>query len=149
MMADDQMRIRFVDEAPDELEERTLYISMECANVLHKCVCGCGREVSTPLLPQGGWGLTFDGKTVSLNPSVGNWKFPCKSHYWIRRSRIIWAEPWSDNKIETAWKQSENRRAANFDGKATVPTKPERHVGPLANDSKESFWQRLMTKLFG
>ena len=28
---------------------------------------------------------------MSLYPSVGNWSFPCKSHYWIEHSHVRWA----------------------------------------------------------
>ena len=31
------------------------------------------------------------GERALLYPSIGNWQFPCRSHYWIRRNRIIWA----------------------------------------------------------
>ncbi|MFC4855982.1 DUF6527 family protein [Actinophytocola glycyrrhizae] len=24
----------------------------------------------------------FNGETVSLSPSIGNWSFPCRSHYY-------------------------------------------------------------------
>ncbi|WP_417924835.1 DUF6527 family protein [Collimonas pratensis] len=26
------------------------------------------------------WSLTYDGKTVSLDPSIGNWSLPCRAH---------------------------------------------------------------------
>ena len=70
----------FVMSIPDSLAERTLYVSMEYATVTHKCCCGCGLEVVTPLSPTD-WKLTFDGVSVSLDPSIGNWSFPCRSHY--------------------------------------------------------------------
>ena len=60
----------FVEFIPDELKELTLYISVTYCTAVHKCCCGCGREVVTPLSPTG-WHLIFDGKTVSLYPSVG------------------------------------------------------------------------------
>lgn len=31
------------------------------------------------------WTLIFDGDTVSLDPSIGNWSFHCQSHYLIVR----------------------------------------------------------------
>jgi hypothetical protein len=77
---------RFVEFIPERLENGVLYISTEYATVAHKCLCGCGKEVVTPLSPTD-WTLTYDGETVSLDPSVGNWSFP---HYWIRQSRVDW-----------------------------------------------------------
>lgn len=90
------MKYEFVEYVPDELTEGRLYISIAFATALHKCCCGCGREVVTPLAPTG-WSLTFDGKTVSLAPSIGNWSYPCQSHYWIRRNNVEWVPRWQDS----------------------------------------------------
>ena len=89
----------FVEFAPSELRQGVVYISIEYATVFHLCACGCGNKVVTPLSPAE-WQLTFDGESVSLSPSIGNWEFPCQSHYWIRRNQIRWAGPWSAEKIE-------------------------------------------------
>lgn len=86
---------RFVEFIPDELEDGILYISLHYCTAIHKCVCGCGNEVVTPISPDD-WRLTFDGKTISLYPSIGNWNFECKSHYWITRNNIRFAEKWID-----------------------------------------------------
>lgn len=78
---------KFVDYIPNELEDGILYISIEFCTAIHKCVCGCGNEVVTPISPNG-WRLTFDGKSVSFYPSIGNWNFKCKTHYWITQNNI-------------------------------------------------------------
>ena len=88
----------FVEFIPDVIEEGRLYVSMEYATTVHKCACGCGKEVVTPLSPTD-WKLIFDGKTVSLEPSIGNWGFPCRSHYWVRNNRAVWAEDWSQARV--------------------------------------------------
>ncbi len=92
------LKHEFVEFIPDELEARTLYISTTHATAVHSCFCGCGREVVTPLSPTG-WQLTFDGKSVSLDPSVGNWSLPCQSHYFIRKNRVVWAPRWTQRQI--------------------------------------------------
>ena len=89
----------FVHFIPDVLEEGTVYVSIPYATVVHKCCCGCGREVVTPLSPTD-WELRFDGKSISLYPSIGSWALPCQSHYWIRRDHVIWARRWSKEEIE-------------------------------------------------
>jgi len=89
----------FVEFIPDELKEERLYISVQYATVAHKCCCGCGKEVVTPLSPTD-WKLVFDGKTVSLDPSIGNWSFQCRSHYWIRNNRVKWAAQWTQKQID-------------------------------------------------
>lgn len=90
-MRQEQLECRFEHFIPEVLEEGLLYISMEYSAVLHKCFCGCGSTVSTPLSPSG-WKLTYDGKTVTLDPSIGCYQLPCKSHYNIKNNRIIWYE---------------------------------------------------------
>jgi hypothetical protein len=84
----------FVTPAPEVLEEGHLYVSMPYATAIHLCACGCRSEVVTPLRP-GQWRLIFDGR-VSLRPSIGNWSYPCRSHYFIDRDRVGWARPWTE-----------------------------------------------------
>lgn len=98
----------FVKSIPEKLEERTLYVAMDYATVVHKCCCGCGREVVTPLSPTD-WKLTYDGVSISLSPSVGNWSFDCKSHYWIVKNTVKWAAQWSPEEIEAG--RAHDRRA--------------------------------------
>lgn len=95
---------KFVGSIPKRLKNRTLYISTSYNTVLHKCCCGCGEEVVTPISPTD-WRLTYDGKSISLYPSIGNWSFDCQSHYWIRNSTVKWAGKWSKRKIENKRKR--------------------------------------------
>lgn len=88
----------FVEQVPDVVANGTLYVCMKYATVVHRCCCGCGNEVVTPLSPTD-WKLTFDGETVTLYPSIGNWSFPCQSHYWVRRSEVTWAPRWTPEQI--------------------------------------------------
>jgi hypothetical protein len=95
------LKHEFVEFIPDNLEDGIVYVSIPYATVAHKCCCGCGMEVVTPLSPTD-WKLIFDGESISLDPSIGNWSFDCKSHYCIRRDRVRWAERWSREKVEAA-----------------------------------------------
>src|SRR5215469_12603868 len=99
----------FVEFIPDELKELTLYISITYCTALHKCCCGCGREVVTPLSPTG-WQLIFDGKTVSLYPSIGSWSLPCQSHYFIRKNKVVWDRKWSDHQVARGRKREASAR---------------------------------------
>jgi len=105
---------RFVESLPDALEEKTVYVCMEFATAAHKCICGCGREVVTPLSPTD-WKLIYDGKTVTLYPSIGNWNFPCRSHYWIRGNRVEWAPAWSNEEVSAAKAQDRLAKESYFD----------------------------------
>ena len=84
------IRSQFSDFIPEKLEEGVLYISERYKTASHKCACGCGEEVVTPLSPVE-WQLHKEGALVSLHPSIGNWNYACRSHYWIRRNAIQWA----------------------------------------------------------
>jgi Family of unknown function (DUF6527) len=90
----------FVEFVPAELDAGTLYVSIPYATSVHLCACGCGNKVVAPISPAE-WQLIYDGDSVSLYPSIGNWEFPCQSHYWIRRNQIEWSRQWSPRKIET------------------------------------------------
>jgi hypothetical protein len=85
---------RFVEFIPESIEDGIIYVSIKYRSVVHNCPCGCGSKVVTPITTEG-WQLIFDGKTISLHPSIGNWNFNCKSHYWITKNKIRWARKWS------------------------------------------------------
>jgi len=101
MMRQTQVRLELVTFAPAVLEAGVIYVSMEYATVLHVCCCGCGNKVVTPLSPKR-WSLTYDGKTISIDPSIGNWSFRCQSHYWIERNAVIWDRRFTHPEIAAA-----------------------------------------------
>ncbi|MBZ0244383.1 MAG: hypothetical protein K8H85_00400 [Cyclobacteriaceae bacterium] len=94
-----KIKHKFVRYIPDEIENNTLYISIDFGTAVHKCMCGCGNEVVTPLSPTD-WELTYNGDSVSLYPSIGNWGFKCESHYWITRGKVRYARKWTLSKIK-------------------------------------------------
>lgn len=85
-----EIKKEFVRRVPAELEEGVLYVCLDCDVVVHKCACGCGEKVVLPLSPEH-WKLSYDGE-VTLFPSIGNYQYDCKSHYFIRDGRIVWVE---------------------------------------------------------
>jgi hypothetical protein len=122
---------KFVENIPRELDEGVLYISDKHKIAVHKCASGCGEKVVTPL-SSAQWRLTEDKGRVSLSPSIGNWNYECKSHYWIRRNRIVWAKPLSPAEIAEVQLQdrvdlenyvrAENaRRQVDFDNRSVSP----------------------------
>jgi hypothetical protein len=133
----------FVHYIPDRIDEGKLYVSVTFATVVHRCCCGCGNEVVTPLSPTD-WQLTFDGESVSLDPSIGNWSFTCRSHYWIRRGRVHWARAWSKEQIQAGRVQDRRSKEQYF---AETPRQfaPKPHVAetPQVADSDDGFWRRL------
>jgi hypothetical protein len=104
----------FVDYIPDDLGDGVVYVCIQFATAVHKCCCGCGREVVTPLSPTD-WKFIFDGETISLDPSIGNWSFPCQSHYWIRHDKVVPARRWSRHEIEAGRTHDRYAKETYFD----------------------------------
>jgi hypothetical protein len=92
------MAPQFVESVPKETSDGVLYISIRYSVVIHRCCCGCGREVTTKLSPTG-WRLIYDGETASLSPSIGNSEFLCRSHYWILYNRVRWERPFRAGEV--------------------------------------------------
>jgi hypothetical protein len=107
------MHPEFVEFVPENLSEGVLYVSIPYATAAHLCCCGCRNEVVTPLTPTD-WSLKFDGETVSLKPSIGNWNFECQSHYWITHNEVRWAPQWSRDQIDAGRESDRRRKAARF-----------------------------------
>lgn len=101
---------QFVERFPSKMEDGELYLAMEFATAAHLCACGCGTKVITPFSPTD-WQMAFDGENVSLKPSVGNWAFPCRSHYWVRSGRIEWAGDMSQEEINAGRKRDVEAKA--------------------------------------
>ena len=132
------LKHKFVDYIPETLDDLTIYISIEFATAVHKCCCGCGHEVVTPLSPTD-WKLIYNGKSISLDPSIGNWNFECQSHYLIINNQVRWAPRWTRQEIDSG-------RAYDLMAKERYFNRSETS-GAFADGSKDrrrkSFWQKL------
>lgn len=135
---------KFVHYIPEQLEPGIIYISMDYATAAHSCCCGCGEQVITPFTPTD-WKLTFDGETVSLWPSIGNWNFACRSHYIIRNSRIVGAEPWEDERIDRG-RRRDKRGKQEFYGKSNNAEKPSKST-PKVVGQDLGLWGRIKKKV--
>jgi hypothetical protein len=107
---------KFVELIPENLESAVIYISTKYCTAIHKCCCGCGNEVVTPFSPTD-WKLIFDGESITLSPSIGNWSFDCRSHYFIRNSEVHWAGTWSAKEIEKGRLVDKKYKAAYYNNK--------------------------------
>jgi hypothetical protein len=135
-MRRDAIDYNFVEYIPTELDEGVVYVSTEFAVTAHLCCCGCGREVSLPLSPAD-WVLTFDGRSISLSPSVGRGGWPCKSHYWIRNNRVVWAKTMSPSAVKANQLRDEAARVAYFG------TGQESPAPITPTDEHQGLWRRL------
>lgn len=108
---------KFVEFIPENIEKEVIYISIPYSTAVHKCCCGCGNKVVTPISPTD-WKLIFDGKSISLHPSIGNWGFKCQSHYWIKNNKVEWAAKWNKDMID-AGRKKDNTIKNNYYNKKT------------------------------
>jgi hypothetical protein len=94
--------------------------------------------VVTPLNPAK-WRIIERAGRVSLTPSVGNWSFPCRSHYWIADNRVQWAAAMAPEVIQAV--QARDRRDADL----FVP-KPKGWIRTVV-EKGETFMSLLLSKL--
>lgn len=126
----------FVEYMPDKFSDGVVYISIPFATAAHLCCCGCKKEVVTPISPTD-WTISFDGKTVSFDPSIGNWSFPCQSHYWIEKNKVAWASKWSDEKINAGRRFDKYKKNDYYD--SSTPTIKQKTSGtPTTKEHKNS-----------
>lgn len=137
-MRRDDIGHRFVEFIPKDLEDGVLYVSERFRTASHLCCCGCRGKVVTPLNPAK-WSLEDHGGSVSLWPSIGNGAFACRSHYWIRRGKVVWCPPMSDE--QTA-------RATRADEYASQVYTGERQPEPVAAQTKRPGWLAGLLELW-
>lgn len=126
------LRPEFVEFIPAKGEPGVIYVSERFRTAMHLCCCGCGLEVITPLNPAK-WSLRKQGGQVSLSPSIGNWSFPCRSHYWIERGRVRWAGPMSNKRISLVRHLDATAATRVYEKGETAPAQNPRPIkGPLA-----------------
>jgi len=161
------LKHKFVENIPSELEEGVIYVSIPFETVIHKCCCGCGNEVVTPLAPSQ-WSLTFNGESITLDPSIGNWSLNCRSHYFIRKNKVIWSNMYDDAEIEKVKKSDYKDNVKYFEGrnnndeiinngKVLEPERSDRAdnmkeiktVKKEVFEEKTSFWKSLLSKFIG
>ena len=110
---------------PEDIEDGKLYVSDEFEVATHRCCCGCGEEVVTPLHPTG-WSLKVEEGQATMKPSIGNWSFACRSHYWIREGRIVWASDMSQEEIECGRAQDREEREEYYERQRRLPNRIRR-----------------------
>lgn len=135
------LKHEFVEFIPADLREETLYVSIRFATVSHLCPCGCKSKVVTPLKPTD-WKLIFDGKTVSLHPSVGNWNFPCRSHYWVRNNRVQWADDWSKERVD-AGRAYDRHAKDRYYSTGELYEPPPKEAGTKSGHNKKGLGQKI------
>lgn len=156
MMRHQSLEHRFVRNVPRELDPGVLYISMDYATAVHSCCCGCGERVVTPFTPTD-WRMTFDGESITLDPSVGNWNQKCRSHYVIQRNRVLEAGPWSNAQVEAERRRDKKAKAAYYGKTADAQPSVVTRLADLASNAAvremahppQSLWSRVRSWITG
>ena len=138
-----KLKHQFVEFMPDVIQEGVIYISLEYKSVIHRCACGCGKEVNTPLHPTG-WKMSYDGESISLKPSVGNWSFDCKSHYWITNNKVEWSMKWSDDTIREVRAFEDFEREEYYKNKDSENIDDDSEELPKSKSKKMSWFENLI-----
>ncbi len=142
MMRHTRLEHRFVHHIPDTIDPGVLYISMEYGTAAHSCCCGCREEVVTPFTPTD-WKMIFDGETVSLHPSIGNWSLACRSHYVIQRDRVIEVGSWTDAQVEAERRRDRAAKVRHYGTAASCDDVRDPVSQPSINPVPGGFWRRL------
>jgi hypothetical protein len=148
MMQHRHLEHRFVQHLPDALEPGVLYVSMEYATAAHRCCCGCGEEVVTPFTPTD-WKMTFNGETISLWPSIGNWDLACRSHYVIERGRVVQAGAWSDKQVASERLRDKAAKARHYGTQVPISSAEPSEAPTSTTDRavKEPWIKRWLSRL--
>lgn len=108
-MKQERFKSEVVGSIPEILQAKTLYVTKDGDVAGHLCACGCGREVITPLSPTD-WSINFGRRGATLSPSIGNWSFPCRSHYFIWDGVVVWEREMSAKAIEQGRRRDKARK---------------------------------------
>ena len=148
------LRARFVEFIPERLADGVLYVSERYRTATHRCCCGCGEEVVTPLGPTD-WSLRVANGAVTLYPSIGNWSLACRSHYWVRNGEVGWAASMTRQQIEQGRARDRHLRDAYFEevnrrkeAESAIP--PPNHATPALQRASGWFdgaWRAFRKRL--
>lgn len=126
-MTEVRLGLELVEDMPDQILSGILYVSDEYEIACHRCACGCGSLVYTPL-GSTEWRFSYDNGKPSLKPSIGNWALPCRSHYWISKGRVLWAGEWTDDQVRFGREAEAELRNLYYEKKSI----PQRRRGIIA-----------------
>lgn len=85
----DKYSVEVVTQIPTIIEDGILCVSFLYNVSVHNCPCGCSERVIIPINPKG-WSIQYNGEELSFYPSIGNWSFACRSHYFITNNKVKW-----------------------------------------------------------
>lgn len=86
---------QFIDDVPDEPKEKVIYFVGEKDyywQFVMICPCGCNSLLHMNLMKdqEPHWMYKVDNNFITIIPSIDR-KVGCKSHFFIRSGKVIWA----------------------------------------------------------
>lgn len=111
---------------PEVIKDGVLYYAPSFNVAIHNCCCGCKSEVVTTISPAE-WSIDIINGKPTLYPSIGNWSYRCKSHYWIRDGKIVWSGNMSESEIARSRnfrKLAQERMSSERNVNSRVETRP-------------------------
>lgn len=141
-----QFRLAEVESFPRPLQAGVLYYSERFSGAAHACACGCGMEVITPISTVQ-WRITRNARGVSLRPSIGNWNFPCQSHYWIIDGAVHWSTDMTEEQIRAGRAYNSALREQYFKAKSAEQSLITSQPSPSADH--RNLLARLISWIWG
>ncbi len=86
---------------------------------------------------------------MTLHPSIGNWGFPCRSHYLIRRNQVVWVRGMSDREISLVRERDRRDKETYI---ASLNRQKQAQAAPYASRTKsreESIFRLLLRAIAG
>lgn len=90
-----KFRYQLVDRIPKQMEQGVVYHTEEFELAGLLCAYGCGHRIT--LIVPDSHRVWDDGGYATIQPSVGVFDAPCKSHYVIRAGNVGWLPAFSDS----------------------------------------------------
>jgi hypothetical protein len=138
-----QFKLVLVNSILERLHVGMLYVTRDMDVAGHLFACGCGSEVITPLSPTD-WSLTVDRRVATLEPSIGNWDFPCRSHYFILGGKVVWAENMSTKAIAQGRQRNKARKQTFYRAFNASPPLAQESVNKVQLTKWQSVTKRLV-----
>jgi Family of unknown function (DUF6527) len=139
MTRTNQLTPEFVDHVPEAMEPGKLYVSIRFNMAMHVCCCGCGGEVATRISPSA-WKLFYNGRDVSLWPSIGPSTSECRSHYVVCNGAVHWLPRMSAAEVQHVRRKDAKTRAAFY----RVPVQ-----SAATAESRVPWWKGMLSRLLG
>ena len=85
-------RIINLDDYPETVDDREIYVVGDLQKPQFLCPCGCGQKIELNVNPESRpcWAIRWHVTgTLSFSPSI-NRNVGCRSHFYLKNSKVLW-----------------------------------------------------------